>query len=103
MAAGETAVPAGLALGDSPQVNREQLEPQDTLLFYSDGVVEARVEGEMFGEGRLVEAAERQFSGALPPAQTCRRLSAELPKGRSGRTTGEASLVLVKWLARSQQ
>ena len=98
--AAETSLPVGFGTGDSPAVSREQLQPEDKLLLYSDGVVEARLEGELFGVDRLVEAAERELSSGLPPAETCRRLSLSLLQQRSSRTVDDASLVLVQWLGR---
>ena len=38
-----------------------QLEPGDTLLFYTDGLTEARQDGELFGEKRLVRAFNRKL------------------------------------------
>jgi len=96
----ETSLPVGLGAGGTPAVSREPLEPGDTLLMYSDGVIEARVGGELFGEERLVEAVERELTSGLPPAETCRRLSLSLLRQRSGETTDDASLVLVRWIGR---
>jgi len=94
----EISLPVGFGAGDKPTVNREQLEPGDRLLLYSDGVVEARISGELFGEQRLIEAVERELSSGLPHAETCRRLSLSLLRQRSGESTDDASLVLIQWL-----
>lgn len=49
----------GLLLGIAPApplpVSRVDLEPEDTLVFYTDGVIEARISTELFGEERLAQ------------------------------------------------
>lgn len=97
---GETTLPAGFG-GGMPAVNEEQLQPNDRLLFYSDGVIEARVGGDLFGEQRLIESTERELSAELPAAETARRLSHSLLKQRSGDTLDDATLVLVEWAGRT--
>jgi sigma-B regulation protein RsbU (phosphoserine phosphatase) len=48
------------ALGDLPCDQATlKVSPGDTLLFYTDGVTEARGPGGMFGQGRLVSAVMR--------------------------------------------
>ena len=73
----ELGPPPRLPLGIQPppdrpitsQVQREQLEPGDRLLFYTDGVTEARDNtGAFFGEERLVELTEHAAAGLTPVA-----------------------------------
>jgi sigma-B regulation protein RsbU (phosphoserine phosphatase) len=55
----ETSDAHGIVLGavDEPQLGDVsfRLAPDDTLVLYTDGVVEARVQGELFGDERLRE------------------------------------------------
>jgi hypothetical protein len=77
----------------------ERFEPGDRLLFYSDGVTEARdARGRMFGVERLVDAAERHAADGLPPAETARRLahSAISHAGEIG-PRDDATLAIVEW------
>lgn len=94
---GRPARPAGLGAGD-PVVHHEQLEPGDRLLFFTDGVVEERLAGgEQFGEARLREMLEQTAAEELSAAETVRRLSHALMSARDGRTSDDASLLLVEW------
>lgn len=68
----ETLTTSGMALGvvpfDSVATNTIQLQPGDTLVLYTDGVVEAHNEEmEMFGEERLFDSLKEHQS--LPPQQ----------------------------------
>ena len=69
--------PLGVGGGRPGEVTREQLEPGDRLLLYSDGITEARDHtGEFFGEERLVEFTERAERDGLAAPETLRRLGA---------------------------
>jgi Stage II sporulation protein E (SpoIIE) len=84
--------------GAVPAVERVQLEPGDRLLFFTDGVVEERLhDGRQFGEDRLRELLEKATAERLPAAETVRRLSHALMEARHGRTSDDASLLLVEW------
>jgi serine phosphatase RsbU (regulator of sigma subunit) len=97
--AGPTARPLGLR-ADPPRVETVQLEPGDRLLFFTDGVVEERMTGgEQFGEARLREMIEQVTAEQLPGAEAVRRLSHALMAARQGRTSDDASLLLVEWKA----
>jgi serine phosphatase RsbU (regulator of sigma subunit) len=86
--------------GASPTVATVQLEPGDRLLFFTDGVVEERLEGgEQFGEARLRQLVEQTTAEGLSASETVRRLSHALMAARSGRTSDDASLLLVEWKA----
>ncbi|RBY91117.1 PP2C family protein-serine/threonine phosphatase [Blastococcus sp. TF02A-30] len=88
-----------LGLGDrEPRVEKVQLEPGDRVLFFTDGVVEERLDGgEQFGEHRLRELIEQSASDGLRAPETIRRLSHALVDARRGRTSDDASLLLVEW------
>ena len=56
--------PTGLAVGFMPDVNYEiqqtQLDAGDTLLIFTDGVIEAKdLSGKSFGRKRLLELLEK--------------------------------------------
>ncbi|SHG40515.1 PP2C family protein-serine/threonine phosphatase [Geodermatophilus nigrescens] len=77
-----------------------RLEPGDRVLFFTDGVVEERLDdGEQFGESRLREVLEETSAEGVSAAETVRRLSHALKAARAGRTSDDASLLLVEWKA----
>jgi serine phosphatase RsbU (regulator of sigma subunit) len=92
-------MPLGL---DDPQVEvgEELLEPEDRLLFYTDGVTEARTpEGHQFGVTRLVDLAEQHAAAALPAPETLRRLAHAVLEHQGGPPSDDATLMLVQWSA----
>jgi len=98
--AGELTGPVSRPLGLGDGVARLQsarLEPGDRVLFFTDGVVEERVDGEQFGEARLRKMLERTAAEGLAAVEAVRRLSHALMAARGGRTSDDASLLLVEW------
>ncbi|WP_164702950.1 PP2C family protein-serine/threonine phosphatase [Modestobacter sp. KNN46-3] len=94
---GPVSRPVGFGAG-TPVVQTAQLEPGDRVLFFTDGVVEERLPGgEQFGEERLRELIEQTTAAELTCAETVRRLSHALMAARSGRTSDDASLLLLEW------
>lgn len=84
--------------GAAPSVQTTQLVPGDRVLFFTDGVVEERLEdGVQFGEGRLRELVEQSSGDRVSVAETVRLLSHSLMAARGGRTSDDASLLLVEW------
>ena len=80
------------------EVSREQLEPGDRLLLYSDGVTEARDRaGDFFGEERLVEMTEHAAASGLSAPETLRRLAAAVLDHQGGRLQDDATLLFVEW------
>jgi sigma-B regulation protein RsbU (phosphoserine phosphatase) len=54
---------AGIMAGIAAQGQSVELLPGDLVVFYTDGVTEAfNAAGELFGDGKLIEALERQSS-----------------------------------------
>jgi serine/threonine protein phosphatase PrpC len=95
-------LPFGLgATGEQPPsyaLGTEHLQPGDRLLFYTDGVTEARSpEGEFFGLDRLVDLLVRNFAGDLPAPETMRRVVRALLEHQRGRLDDDATLLLVQW------
>lgn len=89
-----------LGLGDDipPTVQTAQLTPGDRVLFFTDGVVEERLEdGNQFGEARLRELVERTRLDQVSVSETVRQLSHALMDARGGRTSDDASLLMVEW------
>jgi hypothetical protein len=79
-------------------VAREQLEPGDRLLFYSDGILEARdPHGDFFGMERLVTFIERTESDQLPAPETLRRLRESFFAHLDGALQDDATLLMVEW------
>jgi serine phosphatase RsbU (regulator of sigma subunit) len=93
------AISRPLGFGDAtPLVQTAQLTPGDRVLFFTDGVVEERLaDGGQFGEERLQELVERTSREQVSVSETVRLLSHSLMEGRGGRTSDDASLVLVEW------
>jgi serine phosphatase RsbU (regulator of sigma subunit) len=86
---GPTGMPLGLGrlAGAAPEIAEESLEPGDSVVLYTDGVVEARDEsGEFFGQQRLVDFVTRTFADRMPVAETMRGWS-----GRSSTTSTRTS------------
>jgi hypothetical protein len=89
--------PLGLG-GTAPRVQATQLAPGDRVLFFTDGVVEERFnDGTQFGEDRLLKLVEQTTADQLSVAETVRLLSHRLMEARGGRTSDDASLLLVQW------
>ena len=88
-----------VGFGDAaPVVSTTRLEPGDRVLFFTDGVVEERLDdGIQFGEARLRELVEQTTADRLSVAETVRLLSHALMEARGGRTSDDASLLLVEW------
>jgi serine phosphatase RsbU (regulator of sigma subunit) len=90
--------PWGLADG-TPVVATETLEPGDSVLLYTDGVVEARTAaGSELGLERLVDLLEREAAAETPPEETLRRLIRSTLDHRGGTLRDDATLVLLRWV-----
>ena len=80
----DPAPPLGLSHAADPtgpvdpiEVGCEQLEPGDRVLFYTDGVTEARSpDGDFFGRERLVDLVSRNLAGGLHTPRPCAGSSA---------------------------
>ncbi len=85
--------------GAPPTVATEALEPGDSVLFFTDGVTEARTpEGDFFGVDRLVDLTNRYASDLIRPDGILRRLVASVrDHQRSDSLADDATVVLVRW------
>ena len=96
------ALPFGLALApigaDSFSLGSESLEPGDQVVFYTDGVIEARSpDGDFYGIDRLVDLIGRHAAGGLPPPETMRRVVRSLLEHQQGQLNDDATLLLAEW------
>jgi len=75
------------------------LQPGDRILFYTDGVVDARDPGDTeFGVDRPTELAAQRATEERSPEETVRRLVAAVVAHRGDDDLADdASLVLVEW------
>jgi serine phosphatase RsbU (regulator of sigma subunit) len=93
----DSSLPFGL--GDSaPEPGIEQLEPDDVVLLYTDGVTEARTaDGEQFGLERLADLLEREAASGRTAGELLRRLVRSVLDHQAGGLRDDATLLLVQW------
>jgi len=86
-------------LGDpAPEPGIEQLEPDDVVLLYTDGVTEARTpDGELFGLDRLADLLEREAASGRKADELLRRLVQSVLDHQVGDLRDDATLLLVHW------
>jgi hypothetical protein len=95
-------LPLGLgALGPvAGEVIEVSLEPGDGVLFYTDGVVEARSpHGEYFGDERLRDLLGREHLAGGAPQEIIRRLVRTTLEHSSVRLRDDATMLYVRWNA----
>lgn len=87
-----------LGIGGEATVAEEWLEPADQVLFFTDGVVEARSpDGQFFGVERLVDMVSRTSASATPAPETMRRLLHAILDHQDGELQDDATIVVVEW------
>ncbi len=105
-----TATPTVNGDSDFP-VATHQLQPGDSLIFYTDGVTDSRTpSGELFGRDRLVTLlqhadpaqadpaqADPAEADPLPAAELMRRVVSALLEHQHARLTDDATLMLVQY------
>ncbi|MED7923522.1 PP2C family protein-serine/threonine phosphatase [Nonomuraea sp. LP-02] len=90
--------PMGFGLGVSRGLLRYQLEPGDRLLFYTDGVVEARSpDGEVFGLERFADFVVRHEADGVSAPETLRRLIQAILRHQGDRLQDDATVMTVEW------
>jgi serine phosphatase RsbU (regulator of sigma subunit) len=97
--------PLGVPFGRGvTRVSEESLEPGDRILFYTDGVVEARTsDGEFFTAERLAEFVEREAAAGRPTPETLRRLRRAILTHQNGQLQDDATVLLVEWRRDTEQ
>jgi hypothetical protein len=90
-------LPLGLGIRIT-EIGNVRLQPGDRVLFYSDGVVEARPRGgPQFGVERLIDDAEEFLGSSYPVSEVLRRLVRRLREHRGGELEDDATLVFLEW------
>jgi serine phosphatase RsbU (regulator of sigma subunit) len=92
-------LPFGLG-GACREEATEQLEPGDSILFFTDGVTEGRpVGGDEFGLDRLVEVVESdpEMSDPEPGGELLHRLRKAVVEYQSGKLRDDATLLFLHW------
>jgi serine phosphatase RsbU (regulator of sigma subunit) len=93
----DAVLPFGLGDG-APKTVVQDLEPDDAVLLYTDGVTEARTpDGELFGQERLVDLLEREAASGQAGEELLRRLVQAVLDHQSGGLRDDATLLLVQW------
>jgi serine phosphatase RsbU (regulator of sigma subunit) len=94
-------LPFGLEGHAAPQMDIS-LQPDDIVMFYSDGVIEARPEGgEGFGMERFLDLATRHGDPGLPLLALVRQVLDAVKAHALGSLRDDATLVAVRWLAQA--
>ncbi len=93
------ATPLGLPFtGAGVTLGREQLEPGDRVLLYTDGLPEARQpDGSFFGVDRLTDFIERAEHDGYAVPETLRRLRNAVLQHQHGALQDDATAVVIEW------
>ncbi len=79
-------------------VNHASLQPDDRVLLYTDGVVEARMAGgDDFGLERLQDFIHRAVASGYSGGETVRRLAHAVIDHHGDHLRDDATIVLVHW------
>ncbi|MDQ1712476.1 MAG: hypothetical protein QOE45_1926 [Frankiaceae bacterium] len=93
----EPTLPWGLD-GGPAEPAQESLEPGDRVLFYTDGVIEARTpDGDEFGMDRLADVVGQAASDQLTPEAVVRQIVRSVLDHRVAELRDDATLLLVEW------
>lgn len=79
-------------------IGRTRLQPQDRVLFYTDGMIEARsATGKGFGLERLEAFIRRHLTDGRSDPEILRRLMHSVVDHHHGRLDDDATMVMVYW------
>jgi serine phosphatase RsbU (regulator of sigma subunit) len=93
----EPMLPWGLG-GGVTEAAHDPLEPGDGVLFFTDGVIEARTpEGEEFGIDRLSDITGQCASNGLAPEEIVRNLVRTVLEHQASDLRDDATVVLLEW------
>jgi hypothetical protein len=94
----EPSLPFGLGDAPSGASGMQVLEPGDSVLLYTDGVIEARTAaGEEFGLARLTDLFEREAASGRAGEELLRRLVRSVLDHQVDQLRDDATLMLVEW------
>ena len=84
-------------------IAEEMLEPDDTVVLYTDGITEARDEQhQFFGIDRLADFIEREVSEGTPMPEMVRRVCRRILDHQNGVLQDDATMLLVQWTTTGQ-
>ncbi|WP_329170743.1 serine/threonine-protein phosphatase [Streptomyces sp. NBC_01685] len=90
--------PLGTGLGIGATMCREQLNPGDRLVLYTDGITEARSPaGEEFGLQRFMGFVLAHNAEGLPVPETLRRLIHGVLDYQKGQLQDDATVLFLEW------
>ncbi|WP_336207022.1 PP2C family protein-serine/threonine phosphatase [Nonomuraea sp. LPB2021202275-12-8] len=92
--------PMGFRMGLETGLLHYRLERGDRLLFYTDGIIEAKSpDGEQFGLDRFLDFIVRREADGVSAPETLRRLIHSIMKHQHGRLQDDATVLTVEWRA----
>lgn len=102
--AASPAPPLGIDLPHAePVVAAEALEPGDLVLFYTDGLTEARgADGALLDVDGVAQFIEREASAGLMAPETMRRLRHAVLESPRAQLRDDATALLVEWRGGSE-
>lgn len=90
-------MPFGIG-GSCEEVATLSLQPGDTVVLYTDGVVEGvDADGTEFGVDRLADLLQREAASGRQPEEALRRLVHAVLEHQQGMLRDDATLVVLRW------
>lgn len=99
-------LPLGLGYlsGQVRTVHNQQLQPRDRVLFYTDGVIDARSQsGERFGMANFTDFILRATAAGEPIYEVLRRLIRAIMSHHSHQLTDDATILHFEWQPSSEE